>query len=115
MLTGRTQFKNTDLPSSSLSRERNYTLDYAIMTDTDWNKEPSSFSATLDNGFKNFTDLKFKTFYRTSGRDNQITRKYKDSPYIKMPKGYGYEIQYMNMSGKKYKYMANFMRRKGEE
>ena len=29
MLTGRTQFKNTDLPSSSLSRERNYTLDYA--------------------------------------------------------------------------------------
>ena len=32
------------------------------MTDTDWNKEPSSFSMTLDNGFKNFTDLKLKTF-----------------------------------------------------
>ena len=53
MITGRTQFKNTDLPSSSLSRERNYTFDYALMTDTDWNKEPSSFSMTLDNGFKN--------------------------------------------------------------
>ena len=115
MVTGRTQFKNADLPSSSFSRERNYTLDYALMTDTDWNKEPSSLSMTLDNGFKNFTDLKLKTFYRTSGRDNQITRKYKDSPYINMPKGYGYEINYMNMSGKKYKYMAGFMRRKGEE
>ena len=32
-----------------------------------------------------------------------------------MPKGYGYEIQYMNMSGKKYRYMAGFVRRKGEE
>ena len=115
MVTGRTQFKNADLPSSSFSRERNYTLDYALMTDTDWNKEPSSLSMTLDNGFKNFTDLKLKTFYRTSGRDNQITRKYKDSPYINMPKGYGYEVNYMNMSGKKYKYMAGFMRRKGEE
>ena len=56
-----------------------------------------------------------KTFFRTSGRDNQITRKYKESPYINMPKGYGYEINYMNMAGKRYKYMAGFMRRKGEE
>ena len=42
-------------------------------------KDNPSFSVTLDNGFKNYTDLKLKTFFRTSGRDNQITRKYEDS------------------------------------
>ena len=115
MLAGRTQFKNTDLPSDSLSRERNYVLNYVFMTDTDGNKEPTDFSVTLENGFKNFTDLQLKVFFRSSGRDNLITRKYEASPYINMPKGYGYEIQYMNMSGKKYKFMMNLMRRKGEE
>ena len=115
MLAGRTQFKNTDLPSESLSRERNYVLNYSYTTDTDWNKEPTNFSVTLENGFKNFTDLQLKTFFRSSGRDNQITRKYAASPYIEMPKGYGYELQYMNMSGKKYKFMMSLMRRKGEE
>ena len=42
MLAGRTQFKNTDLPSDSLSRERNYVLNYVFMTDTDGNKNKFS-------------------------------------------------------------------------
>ena len=66
MLAGRTQFKNTDLPSDSLSRERNYVLNYVFMTDTDGNKEPTDFSVTLENGFKNFTDLQLKVFFRSS-------------------------------------------------
>ena len=78
MAAGRTQIKNTDLPSDSFTRERSYLFDYSYMTDTDWNKEPTNVSMTLVNGFKNFTDLQLKTFFRSSGRDNQITRKYKE-------------------------------------
>ncbi|MFL2697688.1 MAG: DUF5916 domain-containing protein [Gammaproteobacteria bacterium] len=115
MFAGRYQWKNSDLPKESSSRDRNYSLTYSLNKDSDWNSEPISVSLTLENGFKNFTDLELKLFFRSSGRDNQITRGFEGASYIDMPKGYGYELQYMNMSGKRFKYMFHLMRRKGEE
>ena len=115
MLSGRFEWKQAEFPKSSLSRERRYQIDFAYETDRKGTKETPPISLTLTNGFKNSSQATLKTFYRASGRDSVITRRYEQSPYINMPKGYGYEFEYMGPSRDYYQYMFNYKRRKGEE
>ena len=115
MLSGRFEWKQPEFPESSLSRERKYQLDFAYETDRKGTKETPPIAFTLTNGFKNSSQATLKTFYRASGRDSVITRRYEQSPYINMPKGYGYEFEYMGPSKDYYQYMFNYARRKGEE
>ena len=115
MFSGRFEWKQPEFPESSINRERRYQIDFAYETDRKGTKETPPISLTLTNGFKNSSQATVKTFYRASGRDTVITRRYEQSPYINMPKGYGYEFEYMGPSRDYYQYMFNYKRRKGEE
>tara|TARA_Y100000590_G_scaffold122407_1_gene140088 strand:- start:11121 stop:13436 length:2316 start_codon:yes stop_codon:yes gene_type:complete len=113
--SGRFEWKKYEFLKTSITRERRYQLDFTYETDSNGNKETPPVSLTLTNGFKNSSQATLKTFYRLSGRDTLITRKYEEAPFVKMPAGYGFEFEYMGPSRDFYQYMINYQRRKGEE
>ncbi len=113
--SGRFEWKQPEFSDTSFTRERRYQLDFTYETDSKGNKETPPISLTLTNGFQNSSQAILKTFFRASGRDTMITRKYEFAPFVNMPKGYGYEFQYMGPSREFYQYMFNFNRRKGQE
>ena len=113
--SGRFEWKQPEFPDTSFTRERRYQLDFTYETDSQGNKETPPISLTLTNGFKNSSQAILKTFYRASGRDTMITRKNEFAPFVNIPKGYGYEFQYMGPSREFYQYMFNINRRKGQE
>jgi hypothetical protein len=115
MFSGRYEWKQPDFPEDSLTRERSYQLDFTYETDKDGNKETPPVSLTFKNGFRNSSQATLKTFFRASGRDSVITRRYEKAPFVNMPKGYGYEFEYMGPSREFYQYMFHYNRRKGEE
>ncbi|GIS75669.1 MAG: hypothetical protein CM1200mP12_13880 [Gammaproteobacteria bacterium] len=113
--SGRFEWKQPEFPETSLTRERRYQLDFTYETDSKGNKETPPISLTLTNGFKSSSQATLKTFYRLSGRDTLITRKYEQAPFVNMPTGYGYEFEYMGPSREFFQYMFHFNRKKGEE
>ena len=113
--SGRFEWKQPEFPEASLTRERRYQLDFTYETDSKGNKETPPISLTLTNGFKSSSQATLKTFYRLSGRDTLITRKYEQAPFVNMPTGYGFEFEYMGPSREFFQYMFHYNRKKGEE
>ena len=94
MFGGRYQIRQTDFSADSLLRSRQYEFGWSLKSDSSFNKEPSAIRFSIDNSFKNSSEFKFGTFYRVTGRDNRITRNSPLAPFIKMPKGYGIEMDF---------------------
>ncbi len=113
MFGGRYQIKKTDFNTDSLFRERQYELGWSLKSDSSLDKEPSSINFSIDNSFKNSSQFKFGTFYRTNGRENRITRDSPEAPYINMPEGYGVEMDFNGPRDNFLRYSFDVKREKG--
>tara|TARA_X000000368_G_scaffold124602_1_gene97736 strand:+ start:262 stop:2553 length:2292 start_codon:yes stop_codon:yes gene_type:complete len=113
MISGRASIKQTDFSQDSIARARKYEIAYSLKSTSDFEKEPSGFSFSAENSFTNTSEIKAEVFYRTTGRDNLITRKSALSPFINMPKGYGVEFEYRGPSDDFLQYGFEVDRRQG--
>ena len=115
MIGGRTQFKSTDFKADSLHRSRVYEIGYGIKANSSLDREPINLAFKLENSFRNTSEIKGEVFYRSSGRDHRITRNSALSPYIKMPKGHGLELEYVGPFDEFLTYKFEIDRKKGGE
>ena len=114
MFGGRYQIRQTDFSADSLLRSRQYEFGWSLKSDSSFNKEPSAIRFSIDNSFKNSSEFKFGTFYRVTGRDNRITRNSALAPFIKMPKGYGLEMDFNGPRENFLRYSVDAKRQKGD-
>ena len=114
MFGGRYQIRQTDFSADSLLRSRQYEFGWSLKSDSSFNKEPSAIRFSIDNSFKNSSEFKFGTFYRVTGRDNRITRNSPLAPFIKMPKGYGFEMDFNGPRENFLRYSVDAKRQKGD-
>jgi hypothetical protein len=115
MIGGRASIKQTDFSQDSITRARQYEIRYSLKSTSSLEKEPSGILFSAENSFKNTSELKAETFYRTTGKDNRITRKSALSPYLNMPEGYGVELEYRGPSDDFFQYHLEADRRKGSQ
>ena len=113
MIGGRASIKQTDFSQDSITRARKYEIGYSLKSTSDFEKEPSGLSFSAENSFTNTSEIKAEVFYRTTGKDNRITRKSALSPFINMPKGYGVELEYSGPSDDFFQYGFEVDRRQG--
>ena len=113
MIGGRASIKQTDFSQDSITRARKYEIGYSLKSTSDFEKEPSGLSFSAENSFTNTSEIKAEVFYRTTGKDNLITRKSALSPYINMPKGYGMELEFRGPSDDFLQYGFEVDRRQG--
>ena len=73
---------------------REYTIQYGGDSNTRGDVEPSRIALEIENYFKNTSEIEFKIFFRTKGKDTMITRNYEYAPYVYMPEGYGIKFEY---------------------
>ena len=114
MFGGRYQIRQTDFSADSLLRSRQYEFGWSLKSDSSFNKEPSAIRFSIDNSFKNSSEFKFGTFYRVTGRDNRITRNSALAPFINMPKGYGFEMDFNGPRENFLRYSVDAKRQKGD-
>lgn len=114
MFGGRYQIRQTDFSADSLLRSRQYEFGWSLKSDSSFNKEPSAIRFSIDNSFKNSSEFKFGTFYRLKGRDNRITRNSALAPFINMPKGYGFEMDFNGPRENFLRYSVDAKRQKGD-
>ena len=114
MFGGRYQIRQTDFSADSLLRSRQYAFGWSLKSDSSFNKEPSAIRFSIDNSFKNSSEFKFGTFYRLKGRDNRITRNSSLAPFINMPKGYGFEMDFNGPRENFLRYSVDAKRQKGD-
>ena len=114
MFGGRYQIRQTDFSADSLLRSRQYEFGWSLKSDSSFNKEPSAIRFSIDNSFKNSSEFKFGTFYRLKGRDNRITRNSSLAPFINMPKGYGFEMDFNGPRENFLRYSVDAKRQKGD-
>ena len=114
MFGGRYQIRQTDFSADSLLRSRQYEFGWSLKSDSSFNKEPSAIRFSIDNSFKNSSEFKFGTFYRVTGRDNRITRNSSLAPFINMPKGYGFEMDFNGPRENFLRYSVDAKRQKGD-
>jgi len=114
MFGGRYQIRQTDFGDDSFLRSRQYEFGWSLKSDSSFNKEPSAIRFSIDNSFKNSSEFKFGTFYRVTGRDNRITRNSPLAPFIKMPKGYGFEMDFNGPRENFLRYSIDAKRQKGD-
>ena len=114
MFGGRYQIRQTDFSADSLLRSRQYEFGWSLKSDSSFNKEPSAIRFSIDNSFKNSSEFKFGTFYRLKGRDNKITRNSSLAPFINMPKGYGFEMDFNGPRENFLRYSVDAKRQKGD-
>ena len=114
MFGGRYQIRKTDFSADSLFRSRQYEFGWSLKSDSSLDKEPSSIRFSVDNSFKNSSELKFGTFYRVTGRDNRITRNSLLAPFINLPEGYGIEFDFNGPREDFLRYSFDAKRQKGD-
>jgi len=113
MIGGQAVIKQTEFSLDSITRAREYGLHYSLKSNSNFDKEPSGISFSAENSFKNTSEIKAKTFYRATGRDNRITRKSALAPYINMPEGYGVQLEFRGPSDDFLTYQLEANRAKG--
>ena len=115
MISGRTQFKSTDFSKTSILRARVYEIGYGIKANSSFDNEPINFALKIENSLRNTSEFKGEIFYRSSGRDHRITRNSSLSPFIKMPKGKGLELEYVGPYDEFFTYKFELDRKEGGE
>ena len=115
LLGGRSSFRVTDFETSSSLMRREYSIQYGGDSNTRGDVEPSRIALEIENYFKNTSEIEFKIFFRTKGKDTMITRNYEYAPYVYMPEGYGIKFEYNGPRLEKWEYGLSFSKGKGND
>ena len=110
-LGGRSSFERY-FDENSKFENIEYSVRYGHHTDTNGNSNPSYINPKIELGFKDTSSMHLWTSFESSGKNTTITRKYIDSPFIKMPYRYNYggAFESKNYSNFAYALKMNFER-----
>ena len=115
MFGGRTMLQKTSFKESSPNLIRTYRFGYGCRSNTSGDKEGCYTSLDIGNQFKDTSQIEAEVFFRTSGKDNMITRGNELAPFVKLPQNYGIELKYVGQKNKYWQWDLFMQRAKGSE
>ena len=105
--------QQTSFEESSPNLIRTYQLGYGCRSNTSGDREGCYTSLDFTNQFKDTSRVMADIFFRTSGKDNMITRGYELVPFVKLPQNYGIELMYHGPKNKYWQWDLIIERAKG--
>jgi hypothetical protein len=113
MFGGRTMLQQTSFEESSPNLIRTYQFGYGCRSNTSGEREGCYTSLDFTNQFKDTSRVMADIFFRTSAKDNMITRGYELAPFVKLPQNYGIELMYHGPKNKYWQWDLIVERAKG--
>ncbi|MCH2263480.1 MAG: DUF5916 domain-containing protein [SAR86 cluster bacterium] len=113
MFGGRTMLQQTSFEESSPILIRTYQLGYGCRSNTSGEREGCYSSLDFTSQFKNTSRVMADIFFRTSAKDNMITRGYELAPFVKLPQNYGIKLMYHGPKNKYWQWNLIIERAKG--
>jgi hypothetical protein len=107
--------KFSDYDESSIFLSNEIEVGYSFEGNADLDKSSQSIYLSYKSSFRNTSNIEFTNFYRTPSKEFWITRGNLVSPYIKIPKNYGTNLQFMGPSTDFFKYILEVKREKGSQ